>query len=288
MAKVYDPILCMMVDEPTKAQDAKAKDKLVKVPDNKLKEFEANLRSAGFKVVSKSDRGMTTHYQVEVNSSKKFSDKAELIEWAKKIDAVCDKMDSVAPTTWNIGLASDGKIIAGLDVREMYVKDSAKAKDESEKYAVIMKNSSGKEQYTQGWDLGSIRNWIKDNEKRGYRVTWKNFDSKTIDKAKDYNALDEAIKTCDGMFQQIFGKYSSAAKQHYDRAVKELDSFNGEVKDYLTIAGKWEMQIRNDLTRIDEAYNTAGNDYYAARREIQETMDSLTQVMLRKAREKRK
>ena len=205
---------------------AKAKDKLVKVPDSKLKDFEANLRSAGFKVVSKSDRGMSTHYQVEVNSSKTFTE-ADLKEWANKIDAVCDKMDSVAPTTWNIGLTADGKITAGLDVREMYVKDSA-------------------------------------------------------------SALDKAIKTCDGMFQQIFGKYSSAAKQHYDRAVKELDSFKGEIKDYLTLAGKWEMQIRNDLTRIDEAYNAAGNDYYAARREIQETMDSLTQVMLRKAREKRK
>lgn len=108
-------------------------------------------------------------------------------------------------------------------------------------------------------------------------------------KAQDAaSALDNAIKTCDGMFQQIFGKYSSAAKQHYDRAVKELDSFKGEIKDYLTLAGKWEMQIRNDLARIDEAYNTAGNDYYAARREIQETLDSLTQVMFRKAREKRK
>ena len=210
----------------TGAHDAKAKDRLVKVPDSKLKDFEASLRSAGFKVVSKSDRGMTTHYQVEVSSSKKFTE-ADLREWANKIDSVCDKMESVAPTTWNIGLTVDGKITAGLDVREMYVKDSA-------------------------------------------------------------SALDEAIKTCDGMFQQIFGKYSSAAKQHYDRAVKELDSFKGEIKDYLTLAGKWEMQIRNDLTRIDEAYNTAGNDYYAARREIQETMDSLTQVMLRKAREKRK
>ena len=226
MAKRYDPIMCMMVDEPAKAKDAKANDKLVKVPDSKLKDFEASLRSAGFKVVSKSDRGMTTHYQVEVSSSKKFTE-ADLREWANKIDSVCDKMDSVAPTTWNIGLTVDGKITAGLDVREMYVKDSA-------------------------------------------------------------STLDKAIKTCDGMFQQIFGKYSSAAKQHYDRAVKELDSFKGEIKDYLTLAGKWEMQIRNDLARIDEAYNTAGNDYYAARREIQETLDSLTQVMLRKAREKRK
>lgn len=277
MAKRYDPIMCMMVDKPdkaqdaeklhyyqhsytkkwyvvspdgkvfkefnteaeaknyvsSKAQDAKAKDKLVKVPDNKLKEFEANLRSAGFKVVSKSDRGMTTHYQVEVNSSKKFSDKAELREWAEKIDAVCDKMDSVAPTTWNIGLTSDGKITAGLDVREMYVKDSAKAKDESEKYAVTMKNSSGKEQHAQGWDLGSIRNWIKDNEKRGYRVTWKNFDSKTIDKAKDSNALDEAIKVCDAStghkvvvfvenYLRSIGKNNSTGK--YDRIVQGVRS----------------------------------------------------------------
>lgn len=78
---------------------------------------------------------MTTHYQVEVNSSKKFSTDAELREWAKKIDAVCDKMDSVAPTTWNIGLTTDGKITAGLDVREMYVKDSASALDEAIKIA---------------------------------------------------------------------------------------------------------------------------------------------------------
>ena len=191
MAKRYDPIMCMMVDEPAKAQDAntlyetfahgnskhagvlemngkvkvvvwnegdnprtgkvtvigedtpanrskaksmldsaKAKDKLVKVPDSKLKDFEANLRSAGFKVVSKSDRGKSTHYQVEVSSSKKFTE-ADLKEWANKIDAVCDKMDSVAPTTWNIGLTADGKITAGLDVREMYVKDSASVLDKA-------------------------------------------------------------------------------------------------------------------------------------------------------------
>ena len=130
MAKRYDPILCMLVDEPTKAQDAKVKDRLVKVPDSKLKDFEASLRSAGFKVVSKSDRGMTTHYQVEVSSSKKFTE-ADLREWANKIDAVCDKFDSVAPTTWNIGLTVDGKITAGLDVREMYVKDSASALDKA-------------------------------------------------------------------------------------------------------------------------------------------------------------
>lgn len=113
-----------------KAKDSKAIDKLAKVPDSKLKDFEANLRSAGFKVVSKSDRGMSTHYQVEVSSGKTFTE-ADLREWANKIDSVCDKMDSVAPTTWNIGLTADGKITAGLDVREMYVKDSASALDKA-------------------------------------------------------------------------------------------------------------------------------------------------------------
>ena len=197
MAKRYDPILCMMVDEPTKVQDAK--------------------KEEGFKILSAIVRGekLVLTFEDLLNSP----GKKETMEFTKK-EAEAFKKDPWNTWTGNTKSVVE-KFIGGK------VQDSA-------------------------------------------------------------SALDKAIKTCDGMFQQIFGKYSSAAKQHYDRAVKELDSFKGEIKDYLTLAGKWEMQIRNDLTRIDEAYNTAGNDYYAARREIQETMDSLTQVMLRKAREKRK
>lgn len=278
MAKRYDPILCMMVDEPAKAQDelslaqkkqvvtelkgylkksynfsdeseyarayedlrhmfttgsrksisglfentvkktgahdAKAKDKLVKVPDNKLKEFEANLRSAGFKVVSKSDRGMTTHYQVEVNSSKKFSDKAELREWAEKIDAVCDKMDSVAPTTWNIGLTTDGKITAGLDVREMYVKDSA-------------------------------------------------------------SVLDEAIKAADGMFSKTFGEYSKGAKFKKEKFLKELAGIS-DAEEFAKRMQTLDNELKNNLERLDEAYNVAGQDYYSARNEIRSIMDAFS------------
>ena len=200
MAKVYDPIMCMMVDEPTKAKDAKA--------------------------YSVSYRKGNGPYQ-------------------------------------SIGVM---------------------ANSESEAIEKFKKHLSNKKQEAEIFGA-SIGESLETMKMKGKPV----LDDRTIDEAKDSaSVLDEAIKTCDGMFQQIFGKYSSAAKQHYDRAVKELDSFKGEIKDYLTLAGKWEMQIRNDLTRIDEAYNTAGNDYYAARREIQETMDSLTQVMLRKAREKRK
>lgn len=198
MAKRYDPIMCMMVDEPTKAQDAKAKDKLVKVPDSKLKDFEASLRSAGFKVVSKSDRGKTTHYQVEVNSGKNFTE-ADLREWANKIDAVCDKMDSVAPTTWNIGLTVDGKITAGLDVREMYVKDSASALDKAIKTA---DGATGDKLYA---DVKAIYNLFSNilltytNEQSVQKLANEGTKKCLELAAKVKGVRDKAISTCDAV-----------------------------------------------------------------------------------------
>ena len=263
MAKRYDPIMCMMVEEKVntkdgtlgsvvdyynqmkgkskseverilasakgnpnaylaykewkkrydKAKDSKAIDKLAKVPDNKLKDFEANLRSAGFKVVSKSDRGMSTHYQVEVSSGKKFTE-ADLREWANKIDAVCDKMDSVAPTTWNIGLTADGKITAGLDVREMHVKDSA-------------------------------------------------------------SALDKAITTADGMFASAFGEYTKGAKFKKEKFLKELAGIS-DAEEFAKRMQTLDNELKNNLERLDEAYNVASKDYYAARNEIRSIMDAFS------------
>lgn len=225
MAKRYDPIMCMMVDEPAKAQDAMPSD----------------LKKAGYEVGTVEKYG-STYYTLVYNG----------------------KVISTSPTEANIVEKA----------KKHYANRHGKAQDELK----IVKEDGLWCVYKDGKQVGQ-----SNSEAGAIRIY------NRLESGKDSaSTIDEAIKTCDGMFQQIFGKYSSAAKQHYDRAVKELDSFKGEIKDYLTLAGKWEMQIRNDLTRIDEAYNTAGNDYYAARREIQETMDSLTQVMLRKAREKRK
>lgn len=262
MAKEYDPILCMMVDKASKAQDAnkyveqaikwmkegkgrlyilsglqqmgltsgdavkyyaeamtetgykyrpkdaKAIDRLVKVPDNKLKEFEGILRSAGFKIVSKSDRGMTTHYQVEVDSPKKFSTEAELREWAKKIDDACDKMDATAPTTWNIGLTTNGKITAGLDVREMYVKDSASVLDS----AISTCDAAS----------GDIMKQIASTAK-----SW----------AKQYNQLFEKATTAEEV-----KKLRSNAENDLDRAINNLDKIYNEVsQDY----GKSRNEIRH-------------------------------------------
>ena len=232
MAKVYDPIMCMMVDEPTKAQDAKAKDKLVKVPDSKLKDFEASLRSAGFKVVSKSDRGMTTHYQVEVSSSKKFT-KDDLREWANKIDSVCDKMESVAPTTWNIGLTVDGKITAGLDVREMYVKDSASTIDKAIK---ATDGATGDKLYS---DVKAIYNLFSNilltytNEQSVQKLANEGTKKCLELAAKVKGVRDEAIKVCDAStghkvvvfvenYLRSIGKNNSTGK--YDRIVQGVRS----------------------------------------------------------------
>ena len=228
MAKKYDPIMCMMVDEPTKAQDElkiKKEDGLWCVYKDGKVVGQSNSEAGAIRIYNRLESTTKAQdgilfYQLRFSSGRTEGAKLDESEIRSYAEALLEKYGEK-----QVAVSRQGKIVATY------------------------------------------------------------FNRKAHDSA---SALDNAIKTCDGMFQQIFGKYSSAAKQHYDRAVKELDSFKGEIKDYLTLAGKWEMQIRNDLTRIDEAYNTAGNDYYAARREIQETMDSLTQVMLRKAREKRK
>lgn len=301
MAKRYDPILCMMVDEPAKAQDAKAKDKLVKVPDSKLKDFEANLRSAGFKVVSKSDRGKSTHYQVEVNSSKQFTE-SDLREWANKIDAVCDKMDSVAPTTWNIGLTADGKITAGLDVREMYVKDSASALDKSIKacdkdlpafcvsyisgYAGGGVNRTEKEYFHTEHEANKRAAELKSKNIKGVSVKkYENFyhtkdslaeqDEAQDTKAKDYNALDEAIKTTDGMFASAFGEYTKGAKFKKEKFLKELAGIS-DVEEFAKRMQTLDNELKKNLERLDEAYNVASKDYYDARNEIRSIMDAFS------------
>ena len=207
MAKEYDPILCMMVDKATKANDAKANDRLVKVPDNKLKEFEGTLKSAGFKIVSKSDRGMTTHYQVEVDSPNKFSTEAELREWAKKIDAACDKMDATAPTTWNIGLTTNGKITAGLDVREMYVKDSASVLDSAISTCDAASGDAMKQ------IASTAKSW-----------------------AKQYNQLFEKATS-----PEEVKKLRSNAENDFNRAINNLDKIYNEVsQDY----GKSRNEIK--------------------------------------------
>lgn len=191
MAKRYDPILCMLVDEPTKAQDAE-----------KLHYYQHSYTKKWY-VVSPDGKVF-----------KEFNTEAEAKNYVN-------------------GKAQD-----------------AKTTDESEKYAVIMKNSSGKEQHAQGWDLGSIRNWIKDNEKRGYRVTWKNFDSKTIDKAiknadgATGDKLYADVKAIYNLFSNILLTYTN------EQSVQKLA--NEGTKKCLELAAKVKG-VRDEAIKTSDA-----------------------------------
>ena len=249
----YDPIMCMMVDDSVKMNDELSLAQKKQVV-TELKGFLK--KSYNFSDESEYARAYEDLRQMFTTGSRKSI--SGLFENTVKKTGAHDSIETEDASWKAWSLYIDGKFVKSFNSEMPPIKEAKEYMKENHpgKVAKLSRNT------------GSAS---------GYVISSK--DSKTIDRA---------IRMTDGMFSSIFGKYSSAAKQHYDRAVKELDSFKGEIKDYLTLAGKWEMQIRNDLTRIDEAYNVAGNDYYEARREIKETMDSLTQVMLRKAREKQK
>ena len=220
MAKRYDPIMCMMVDEPTKAQDAE-----------KLHYYQHSYTKKWY-VVSPDGKVF-----------KEFNTEAEAKNYVRS-------------------KAQDSK-------------DSAKAKDESEKYAVIMKNSSGKEQHTQGWDLGSIRNWIKDNEKRGYRVTWKNFDSKTIDKAQDSaSALDEAISTCDAASGDAMKQIANTAKA-WAKQYNQLFEKATTAEEVKKLKSQKDNDYRRAMDNLDKIYNEVSQEYGRARSEVRDLFDEV-------------
>ena len=256
----YDPIMCMMVDDSVKTQD------------------ELSLSQK---------KQVVTELKGFLKKSYNFSDESEYARAYEDLRYMF--------TT------GSRKSISGLfenAVKKTGSHDSVKTKDanKNEGYKIHKAEIRGDKLYLTYTDLlygGKETESFTKSEAKGFLTdpwnTWEgNTKSVMMKFVKDSNTIDKAIRMADGMFSSIFGKYSSAAKQHLDRAVNELDSFKGEVNDYLNIAGKWEKQLRNDLARIDEAYAVAGEDYNAARREIRADLDSLTQTMLRKAREKKK
>ena len=89
------------------------------------------------------------------------------------------------------------------------------------------------------------------------------------------SALDKAIKTADGMFASAFGEYSKGAKFKKDKFLKELAGIS-DAKEFAKRMQTLDNELRKSLERLDEAYNVAGKDYYAARNEIRSIMDAFS------------
>ena len=171
MAKRYDPIMCMLVDEPTKAQDAMPSD----------------LKKAGYEVGTVEKYG-STYYTLVYNG----------------------KVISTSPTEANVVEKA----------KKHYANRHGKAHDSA-------------------------------------------------------SALDEAIKTCDGMFSKAFGEYSKGAKFKKDKFLKELAGIE-DAKEFASKMQTFDNELRKNLERLDEAYNVAGQDYYSARNEIRSIMDAFS------------
>lgn len=219
MSKRYDPIMCMMVDEPTKAQD-------------------------------------------ELSLAQKKQVVAELKGYLKKSYNFSDESEYAR---------------AYEDLRHMFTTGSRKS------ISGLFENTVKKTQDESYIVRGRKYKVVK---RDGDNVTVIGPDGKVtkmdIDflmsegvKTKDSNALDEAIKTADGMFASTFGEYTKGAKFKKDKFLKELSGIT-DAEEFAKRMQTLDNELKNNLERLDEAYNVASKDYYAARNEIRSIMDAFS------------
>lgn len=299
MAKRYDPILCMMVDEPTKAQDelslAQKKQVVTELKgylkksynfsdeseyerayedlrhmfttgsrksisglfENTVKKTGAHdaKKEDGFKILSAIIRGekLVLTFEDLLNSP----GKKETMEFTKK-EAEAFKKDP-----WNTWTGNTKSVVEKFIGGKVH---DAKAKDESyivrgRKYKVIKRD--GDNVTVLGPDGKVTKMDIDFLMSEGKKVS---------DSA---SALDEAVKTVDGMFASTFGEYTKGAKFKKEKFLKELAGIS-DAEELAKRIQTLDNELKNNLERLDEAYNVASKDYYAARNEIRSIMDAFS------------
>ena len=91
----------------------------------------------------------------------------------------------------------------------------------------------------------------------------------------DEKTIDKAIRSADGMFASSFGEYSKGAKFKKDKFLKELAGIRN-AEEFVKRMPTLDNELKKNLERLDEAYNVASKDYYAARDEIRSIMDAFS------------
>ena len=220
MAKRYDPVLCMMVDEPTKAQD--------------------ELSLAQKKQVVVELKGY-------LKKSYNFSDESE---YARAYEDLRHMFTT-----------GSRKSISGLF--ENTVKKTGAQDAEKLHY---YQHSYTKKWYVVSPDGKVFKEFNTEAEAKNY------VNGKAQDSA---SALDKAITTADGMFASTFGEYTKGAKFKKDKFLKELSGIT-DAEEFAKRMQTLDNELKNNLERLDEAYNVAGKDYYAARNEIRSIMDAFS------------
>ena len=168
----------------------------------------------------------------------------------------------------------------------MMVDDSVKAHDADPIAALINFKKTAEYGDSIKIDIGKGKTAIVQKEANGWYATIGNEKVKgTFNiiagylksaSAKDSaSAIDKAIKTADGMFSSSFGEYSKGAKFKKDKFLKELAGISN-VEEFAKRMTTLDNELRKNLERLDEAYNVASKDYYAARNEIRSIMSAFS------------
>ena len=218
MAKRYDPIMCMMVDEPAKAQDESY-----------------IVRGRKYKVVKRDGDNVTV-------------------------------------------IGPDGKVTK-MDI-DFLMSEGKKVHDANTLYETFAHGNSKHAGVLEMNGKVKVVVWNEGDNPRTGKVTVIGEDtpanrSKAKSMLDSASALDKAIATTDGMFASAFGEYTKGAKFKKDKFLKELAGIS-DAEELAKRIQTLDNELKNNLERLDEAYNVASKDYYDARNEIRSIMDAFS------------
>ena len=232
----YDPIMCMMVDDSVKTQDELSLAQKKQVV-TELKGFLK--KSYNFSDESEYARAYEDlRYMFTTGSRKSISG---LFENAVKKTGAHDSVKTKDAKSYGKYKLPNGEIVEVIDRKNVHGVDT-----------IVYKNSRGVHFATVDWFMSNAK--------------------KVQDSA---STLDKAISTADGMFASAFGEYSKGAKFKKDKFLKELAGIS-DAEEFAKRMQTLDNELKNNLERLDEAYNVAGKDYYAARNEIRSIMDAFS------------
>ena len=162
----------------------------------------------------------------------------------------------------------------------MMVDDPAKAQDANTLYETFAHGNSKHAGVLEMNGKAKVVVWNEGDNPRTGKVTVIGEDtpanrSKAKSMLDSASALDKAITTADGMFASAFGEYSKGAKFKKDKFLKELAGIS-DAEELAKRIQTLDNELKKNLERLDEAYNVAAKDYYAARNEIRSIMDAFS------------
>ena len=292
----YDPILCMMVEEQTKAQDelslAQKKQVVIELKGYLKKSYNFSDESEYARAYEDLRHMFTTGSRKSIsglfeNTVKKTGaqDAKSLGKYKLPNGEIVEVIDrkNVHGVDTIVYKNSRGVHFATVDwfmsnAKKVY--DSAKVADANTLYETFAHGNNKHAGVLEMNGKAKVVVWNEGDNPRTGKVTVIGEDtpanrSKARSMLDSASALDKAIATTDGMFASAFGEYTKGAKFKKEKFLKELAGIS-DAEELAKRIQTLDNELKNNLERLDEAYNVASKDYYAARNEIRSIMDAFS------------